>query len=68
MRRLLNRVRDLLYARDSGAGLDDARFPLIVTELDHQLEEWRELLPHAFRFTVDTQPTATQHGGFLWQR
>jgi hypothetical protein len=68
MRRLLNRVHDLLYARDSGAGLDVARFPFIVTELDHQLEEWRELLPPTFKFSIDTQPTTTQHGGFLRQR
>ncbi|RDW80896.1 C6 zinc finger-containing protein [Coleophoma crateriformis] len=68
MRRLLNRVHNLLYAKETGAGLDDARFPYIVCELDHQLEEWRELLPSNFQFTVDTQSTVTQHGGFLRQR
>ncbi|KAK8018319.1 hypothetical protein PG991_007509 [Apiospora marii] len=42
MRRLLNRVHQLLYARDSGAATDATRFPAIVTELDHQLDEWRD--------------------------
>ncbi|KAH8645821.1 hypothetical protein BX600DRAFT_478032 [Xylariales sp. PMI_506] len=53
MRRLLNRVHQLLYARDSGAAADIARFPAIVTELDHQLDEWRSVLPGAFRFSLD---------------
>jgi hypothetical protein len=52
MRRLLNRVHHLLYARDTGAATDISRFPAIVTELDHQLEEWRDVLPHAFRFDI----------------
>lgn len=68
MRRLLNRVHDLLYAPETGVAFDDARFPHIVTELDHQLEEWRECLPPFFRFTVDESKTETQHGGFLRQR
>lgn len=68
MRRLLNRVHNLLYAKETGASLDDARFPYIVSELDHQLEEWRDLLPSNFQFTVDTQMVSTQHGGFLRQR
>ena len=68
MRRLLNRVHDLLYSASSGASLDSARFPFIVAELSHQLEEWRELLPSMFQFTVDTQPTSSPHGGFLRQR
>jgi hypothetical protein len=67
MRRLLNRVHHLLYDKDSGASLDDIRFPNMVAELDHQLEEWRELLPPAFQFSVDTQPTNNQHGAFLRQ-
>jgi hypothetical protein len=68
MRRLLNRVHNLLYAKESGASLDDARFPALVSELNHQLEEWRECLPPAYRFSVDTQPPDNQHGGFLRQR
>jgi len=70
MRRLLNRVHQLLYARGTGASLDNARFPYVVAELDHQLDEWRDVLPAAFAFTVgyDCAPTATEHGGFLRQR
>lgn len=68
MRRLLNRVHDLLYAADSGLGLDDSRFPHVVSELDSQLEEWRLHLPPMLSFSIDTQPTTSQHGGFLRQR
>lgn len=70
MRRLLNRVHQLLYARGTGASLDNARFPYVVAELNHQLDEWRDVLPAAFAFTVgyDCIPTATEHGGFLRQR
>jgi transcription factor-like protein len=75
MRRLLNRVHHLLYARDSGTALNPARFPAVVRELDHQLEEWREVLPQAFAFSVGfnevgagRQATETEAGGFLRQR
>lgn len=68
MRRLLNRVHHLLYAKDTGATFDDARFPSIVAELSHQLDEWKDLLPPEFQFTVDTQPTRGPLGGFLRQR
>lgn len=68
MRRLLNRVHQLLYARGTGASLDAARFPFVVAELNHQLDEWRDVLPAAFAFTVDTSSTATEAGGFLRQR
>ncbi|PQE07905.1 C6 zinc finger domain-containing protein [Rutstroemia sp. NJR-2017a WRK4] len=68
MRRLLNRVHNLLYAKETGASLDDAKFPYIVEELDHQLEEWRDFLPPALQFVVDTQPVPSQHGSFLRQR
>ncbi|KAL8372557.1 hypothetical protein RB595_002070 [Gaeumannomyces hyphopodioides] len=68
MRRLLNRVHQLLYARGTGASLDPARFPFVVAELDHQLEEWRDVLPVAFAFTLDARPCASEHGGFLRQR
>ena len=54
MRRLLNRVHHLLFDKDTGVNLDSARFPGMVQELDLQLDEWRELLLHFFRFTVDT--------------
>ncbi|EGO52035.1 hypothetical protein NEUTE1DRAFT_149656 [Neurospora tetrasperma FGSC 2508] len=77
MRRLLNRVHQLLYARETGASLDDNRFPGIVKELDHQLDEWRTVLPEAFAFEVEWPPVGakhniiglkTEHGGFLRQR
>ncbi|KAH8812903.1 hypothetical protein F5884DRAFT_318279 [Xylogone sp. PMI_703] len=68
MRRLLNRVHHVLYARETGVSLDNARFPSVVQELDHQLEEWRQFLPLAFSFSVDSERTATEHGGFLRQR
>ncbi|TPX18492.1 uncharacterized protein E0L32_011605 [Thyridium curvatum] len=73
MRRLLNRVHQLLYARGTGASLDPSRFPYVVAELDHQLEEWRDVLPAAFHFSVDYEaaaagPPASEHGGFLRQR
>ncbi|KAK9776135.1 putative C6 zinc finger domain-containing protein [Seiridium cardinale] len=69
MRRLLNRVHHLLYARDSGAATDITRFPAIVTELDHQLDEWRDVLPHAFRFDAyNISELPSECGGFLRQR
>jgi hypothetical protein len=69
MRRLLNRVHQLLYARNSGAATDISRFPAIVTELDHQLDEWREVLPQAFRFNAhDVDEHPSECGGFLRQR
>ncbi|VBB71886.1 Putative protein of unknown function [Podospora comata] len=77
MRRLLNRVHQLLYAKDTGAGMDINRFPSVVAELDHQLEEWRDVLPSAFTFEVpeidsrrQRKPSGemTEHGRFLRQR
>jgi hypothetical protein len=68
MRRLLNRVHNLLYAKDTGASLDDSRFPKMVAELDHQLEGWREWLPSSFKFSLDMIPAPNQQAGFLRQR
>lgn len=68
MRRLLNRVHQLLYARDTGAAWDTSRFPRIVAELQHQLDEWRDFLPRSFYFSIDTEDAATDVGGFLRQR
>ncbi|KAF2836365.1 putative C6 transcription factor [Patellaria atrata CBS 101060] len=68
MRRLLNRVHHLLYAKDTGASIDDARFPSIVAELSHQLDDWRELLPPPLQFSLDNHPTTNALGGFLRQR
>lgn len=78
MRRLLNRVHHLLYARGTGTALNPARFPAVVHELDHQLDEWRAVLPHALTFEVDfnsvnsyhgsPDTTRTEAGSFLRQR
>ena len=68
MRRLLNRVHHVLYARESGVSLNNTRFPSVVLELDHQLEEWREFLPDAFKFSVSTEETETGHAAYLRQR
>jgi hypothetical protein len=68
IRRLLNRVHNLLYAKETGASLHDAQFPYIVSELHHQLEEWRDHLPSSLQFSIDVQPLTSQHAGFLRQR
>lgn len=68
MRRLLNRVHDLLYARDAGVGFDNHQFPSVVSELAHQLDEWKDLLPFSFQFSVNLDHTRTEEGAFLRQR
>lgn len=68
MRRLLNRVHQLLYARGTGASAHPDRFPAVVAELDHQLDEWRDVLPAAFQFDVGTAEPMAEAGGFLRQR
>ncbi|KAL4875253.1 hypothetical protein BJY04DRAFT_224223 [Aspergillus karnatakaensis] len=68
MRRLLNRVHDLLYARSNGIASDTKHFPSVVTELDHQLEKWKDLLPPPFQFTPDHNTTRSIEAGFLRQR
>ncbi|KAM7193457.1 lactose permease [Rhypophila sp. PSN 637] len=61
MRRLLNRVHQLLYARETGAGQDRSRFPFVVAELSSQLEEWRDVLPSVFKFKVPPLGTGVDH-------
>ena len=68
MRRLLNRVHHLLYAKEVGVSLDDERFPTIVAELNHQLEEWRSFLPTEFQFCPDLRESPNPWSGFLRQR
>lgn len=68
MRRLLNRVHHILFAKGGGVSISDPRLPSMVSELHDQLNMWRDLLPPAFRFTVDTQPVESQYGAFLRQR
>lgn len=68
MRRLLNRVHHVLYAADTGVSRDTSRFPHVVSELNHQLEDWKRCLPVDFKFDVDAAESATLEGGFLRQR
>ncbi|KAL3463527.1 hypothetical protein BJX64DRAFT_116427 [Aspergillus heterothallicus] len=68
MRRLLNRVHDLLYARNNGVASDVQQFPKVVAELDHQLEKWKDLLPPPFQFSATREPTHSVEAGFLRQR
>ncbi|KAL4765320.1 fungal specific transcription factor domain-containing protein [Aspergillus foveolatus] len=68
MRRLLNRVHDLLYARNNGVASDINQFPPVVAELDHQLNKWRDLLPSAFHFDLSRAPAGSMEAGFLRQR
>ncbi|KAL4914363.1 hypothetical protein BDW62DRAFT_204630 [Aspergillus aurantiobrunneus] len=68
MRRLLNRVHDLLYARNNGVASDIYQFPSVVAELDHQLTKWKDLLPPPFHFTADREPVKCVEAGFLRQR
>lgn len=68
MRRLLNRVHHLLYSANSQIALETTRFPTLVSELDHQLDEWKSLLPPDFRFSIDDREAPNQNAGFLRQR
>ncbi|KAL2818585.1 hypothetical protein BJX63DRAFT_383451 [Aspergillus granulosus] len=68
MRRLLNRVHDLLYARNNGVASDVHQFPKVVAELDHQLTKWKDLLPPPFQFSATQDPVRSIEAGFLRQR
>ncbi|KAL4945748.1 hypothetical protein BDV06DRAFT_218992 [Aspergillus oleicola] len=68
MRRLLNRVHDLLYAPNSGVASDKHQFPSVVAELDHQLTKWKDLLPPPFQFSVNCDSATSIEAGFLRQR
>lgn len=68
MRRLLNRGHHLLFNKDTGAVFDDARLPGMVEELNDQLTQWKEFLPTALQFSVDSHPVQSQQGAFLRQR
>jgi len=57
----------MLYAASSPLTPTSAQFPYLISELSHQLEEWRSFLPSAFKFSVDNKETS-EHGGFLRQR
>ncbi|KAH8697870.1 putative C6 transcription factor [Talaromyces proteolyticus] len=68
MRRLLNRVHELLYARKGGVASDINQFPSVVVELDNQLENWKVLLPLPFQFSMNKEIIPSAEGGFLRQR
>src|SRR5699024_3832803 len=68
MRRILNRVHHLLYAKDTGAVFDHHHLPSVVNELDDQLEEWRDFLPAPFQFSIDASLANNQQAAFLRQR
>jgi Fungal specific transcription factor domain len=68
MRRLLNRAHHLLFEKDTGAMFDGGRLSGMVDELNDQLNQWKELLPPALQFSIDTQPVDSQQGSFLRQR
>jgi hypothetical protein len=68
MRRLLNRGHHLLFNKDTGAMFDDGRLSGMVDELNDQLTQWKEFLPAALQFSIDTQPVQSQQGAFLRQR
>ncbi|KAJ5691749.1 hypothetical protein N7462_001172 [Penicillium macrosclerotiorum] len=65
MRRLLNRVHNLLYARDAGVGFDNHQFLSVVSELAYQLNEWKDF---SFQFSINLDSTRTEEGAFLRQR
>lgn len=68
IRRLLNRVHDLLWAPDTGVAADETLFPSIVAEFDHQLDQWRRCLPAAFHFAIEQRSPLSTAAGFLRQR
>ncbi|KAL2830620.1 hypothetical protein BDW59DRAFT_141204 [Aspergillus cavernicola] len=53
IRRLLNRVHQLLYDKENGVASHPERFPHVVAELDQQLQGWREVLPESVSFALD---------------
>lgn len=67
LRRLLNRTHKLLYAK----ARIETRFSTLVnvaTELEHQLNQWRELLPPQLQFPLDLTAAPNEQSGFLRQR
>ncbi|KAL2841743.1 hypothetical protein BJY01DRAFT_7402 [Aspergillus pseudoustus] len=53
IRRLLNRVHQLLYDNTHGVAAHADRFPQVVAELDQQLNSWREVLPESVSFDLE---------------
>ncbi|CEN59359.1 hypothetical protein ASPCAL01810 [Aspergillus calidoustus] len=69
IRRLLNRVHQLLYDNTDGVASHPERFPQVAAELDQQLSAWREVLPPSVSFPLDNPNTensnVTDAAGFL---
>ncbi|KAM6507134.1 hypothetical protein FALCPG4_018519 [Fusarium falciforme] len=71
MRRLLNRIHSHLYTPDKSGAADEMSSPAsqyraqqwpasqraLIHELDRQLEEWRNCLPDALKFPIDSTLT-----------
>lgn len=68
MRRLLNRVHGMLYDSDTGVHDDISRFPSVSSELEHQLQNWRNALPETLWFPEDADPVEDQYQYYLRQR
>ncbi|EFX05743.1 c6 zinc finger domain containing protein [Grosmannia clavigera kw1407] len=66
LRRLLNRVSQLLYARDAAAS--PASLGPIVAELDYQLTQWYDNLPAPLQFSFASVPLADRVQTVLRQR
>lgn len=65
VRRLLNRVHSLIYPEEKTNDEIDLK---LILELDHQLEEWRDLLPADMRFDVADDAKLDKYQAFLRQR
>jgi hypothetical protein len=66
VRRLLNRVHSLIYPEDKNNEEIDLK---LILELDHQLEEWRDLLPADLWFDGTNHKVGlSKYQGFLRQR
>ncbi|KAK9312240.1 hypothetical protein V1524DRAFT_369966 [Lipomyces starkeyi] len=70
IRRLLNRIHTLLYSQESVARMHNVPDMNIISELFHQLEEWRTVLPPYLKFDLSSmgEPAANSYQGFLRQR
>ncbi|KAK9489771.1 hypothetical protein V1508DRAFT_458272 [Lipomyces doorenjongii] len=70
IRRLLNRIHNLLYSQESIARMHQVPDMNLISELFHQLEEWRTVLPPYLKFGLSSmgEPAANSYQGFLRQR
>ncbi|KUJ11143.1 putative C6 transcription factor [Mollisia scopiformis] len=71
IRRLLNRVHQLLYAAEKHNTYTSSRdesLRALITELDRQLVLWHDTLPGFLVFKEDTRECANEHAAFLRQR